>query len=81
MTISFVSAISLTAGWWGTVHPIKWKAKFGGMDASEAKRVKDENAMLKNRLAERMLDVAALPELLGKMCRPPRPCKGWRYHK
>ena len=46
-----------------------WKAKFGGMDASEAKRLKqleDENAKLKKRLAEQMPDVAALRELLSK---------------
>lgn len=68
MTTSFVSAISLTAGW-GTVHPIKWKAKFGGMDVSEAKRLKtleDENTKLKRLLADAMLDNAALKDLLGK---------------
>lgn len=46
-----------------------WKAKFGGMDASEAKRLKalgDENAKLKRLLADQMLEVAALRELLGK---------------
>jgi putative transposase len=46
-----------------------WKAKYGGMEVSEAKRLKaleDENARLKKLLAEQMLDVAALRELLGK---------------
>ncbi|UFS84955.1 IS3 family transposase (plasmid) [Rhizobium sp. T136] len=46
-----------------------WKAKYGGMEVSEAKRLKaleDENARLKKRLAEQMLDAAALRELLGK---------------
>ncbi|MGR9141470.1 IS3 family transposase [Rhizobium leguminosarum] len=46
-----------------------WKAKFGGMEVSEAKRLKaleDENAKLKKLLAEQMLDAAALRELLGK---------------
>ena len=46
-----------------------WKARFGGMDVSEAKRLKvleDENAKLKKLLAEQMLDVAALRELLSK---------------
>lgn len=46
-----------------------WKAKFGGMDVSEAKRLKaleDENAKLKKLLAEQMLDAAALRELLAK---------------
>lgn len=43
-----------------------WKAKFGGMDVSEARRLKaleEENAKL---LAEQMLDAAALRELLSK---------------
>ena len=46
-----------------------WKAKFGGMDVSEAKRLKaleDENAKLKKLLADQMLEAAALRELLGK---------------
>jgi putative transposase len=47
----------------------KWKAKFGGMDVSEAKRLKaleDENQRLKRMLADTMLDNAALKDLLGK---------------
>ena len=47
----------------------KWKAKFGGLDVSEAKRLKaleDENARLKRMLADTMLDNAALKDLLGK---------------
>jgi hypothetical protein len=46
-----------------------WKAKYGGLDVSEAKRLKqleDENAKLKKLLAEQMLDAAALRELLSK---------------
>ncbi|OWV72258.1 transposase [Rhizobium sp. N122] len=46
-----------------------WKAKYGGMEVSEAKRLKaleDENARLKKLLAEQMLDAAALRELLAK---------------
>jgi putative transposase len=46
-----------------------WKAKYGGMDVSEAKRLKqleDENAKLKKLLADQMLDAAALRELLSK---------------
>lgn len=46
-----------------------WKAKFGGMDVSEARRLKaleDENAKLKKLLADQMLDAAALRELLSK---------------
>ena len=48
----------------------KWKAKFGGMDVSEARRLKaleDENAKLKRMLADAMLDNVALKDLLGKM--------------
>ncbi|WP_442238010.1 IS3 family transposase [Rhodopseudomonas pseudopalustris] len=47
----------------------KWKAKFGGMDVSEAKRLKaleDENTRLKRLLADAMLGNAALKDLLGK---------------
>ena len=46
-----------------------WKAKYGGMDVSEAKRLRaleDENRKLKKLLAESMLDQAALKELLTK---------------
>jgi putative transposase len=46
-----------------------WKAKFGGMEVSEAKRLKqleDENAKLKRLLADSMLDNAALKDLLAK---------------
>ena len=53
----------------------KWKAKFGGMDVSEARRLKaleDENTKLKRMLADAMLDNVALKDLLGKKwCRPP----------
>lgn len=47
----------------------KWKAKFGGMDVSEAKRLKgleDENSRLKKLLADAILDNAALKDLLSK---------------
>jgi putative transposase len=47
----------------------KWKARFGGMDVSEAKRLRaleDENAKLKRMLADAMLDNIALKDLLGK---------------
>jgi putative transposase len=46
-----------------------WKAKFGGMEVSEAKRLKqleDENAKLKRLLADAMLDNAALKDLMTK---------------
>jgi putative transposase len=47
----------------------KWKAKYGGMDVSEARKLKaleDENARLKKLLADTMLDNSALKDLLGK---------------
>jgi len=47
----------------------KWKAKFGGRDVSEARRLKtreDENAKLKKLLAEARLDNAMLKELAAK---------------
>jgi putative transposase len=47
----------------------KWKAKYGGLDVSEARRLKsleDENRRLKKLLAESVLDNAALKDLLGK---------------
>ena len=46
-----------------------WKAKYGGMDVSDAKRLRsmeEENRKLKKLLAESMLDQAALKELLSK---------------
>ncbi|GLS30766.1 putative transposase [Mesorhizobium albiziae] len=46
-----------------------WKARFGGMDVSEARRLKaleDENTRLKRLLADAMLDNAALKDLVGK---------------
>jgi putative transposase len=56
-----------------------WKAKYGGLDVSEAKRLKaleDENRKLKKLLAESMLDNAALKELpKKKMVGPPPSAK------
>ena len=46
-----------------------WKAKFGGLGVSEAKRLKaleEENAKLKRLLAEAMLDNAVLKDLAAK---------------
>jgi len=46
-----------------------WKAKYGGMDVSDAKRLRvleDENSKLKKLLADQMLEAAALKELLSK---------------
>lgn len=52
-----------------------WKAKFSGMDVSDAKRLKaleEENGRLKRLLAESLLDQAALKDLLSrKWYRPP----------
>jgi putative transposase len=47
----------------------KWKAKFGGMDVSDARKLKaleEENTRLKKLLAETMLDNAMLKDLAGK---------------
>ena len=46
-----------------------WRSKFGGMNVSEAKRLKEleaENTRLKKLLAEQMLDLAAMKELVSK---------------
>ena len=58
-----------------------WKAKYGGMDVSEAKRLRqleEENAKLKKLLAEQMLDAAALRELLSKNGRARRQARSSR---
>jgi putative transposase len=47
----------------------KWRAKYGGMDVSDAKKLKaleDENAKLKRLLAESVMDNATLKEMLAK---------------
>ena len=47
----------------------KWRSKYGGMEVSDAKKLKAleaENAMLKKLLAEQMMDVSTLKEMLGK---------------
>lgn len=46
-----------------------WKAKYGGMDVSDAKKLKaleDENTKLKRLLADAMLDNTVLKDLLGR---------------
>ena len=51
----------------------KWKAKYGGLEVSDAKRLKaleDENAKLKKLLAEAMLDNAMLKDIASKMETP-----------
>ena len=47
----------------------KWKAKYGGLEVSEARRLKaleDENARLKKLLAEAMLDSAMLRDVAAR---------------
>ena len=47
----------------------KWRGKFGGMEASDARKLKaleEENRKLKKLLAESVLDVSTLREMLGK---------------
>ena len=44
----------------------KWKSKFGGLDVSEARRLRsleEENSRLKKLLAEAMLDIAILKDV------------------
>ena len=46
-----------------------WRKKYGGMEVSEARRLKsleEENAKLKRLLADAMLDVSTLRDMLGK---------------
>ncbi len=46
-----------------------WRNKFGGMEVSEAKRLKqleEENARLKRLVANQALDIEMLKEVLGK---------------
>jgi putative transposase len=47
----------------------KWKAKFGGLEVSDARRLKaleDENTKLKKLLAEQMLDNAMLKDVASR---------------
>ena len=47
----------------------KWKAKFGGMEVSDAKRLKaleDENNKLKRLLTDALLDKAALKDVVSR---------------
>ena len=47
----------------------KWRSKYGGLEVSEAQRLRSleaENATLKRLLADAMLDVSTLKEMLGK---------------
>ncbi len=47
----------------------KWRSRYGGMEVSDAKRLRsleEENAKLKRLLADAMLDVSTLKDMLGK---------------
>lgn len=47
----------------------KWRAKFGGMDVSEARRLRqleEENNRLKRLVADQALDIQMLKEVLAK---------------
>ncbi len=47
----------------------KWRSRYGGMEPSDAKRLRtleEENGRLKKLLAESVMDVSALREMLGK---------------
>jgi len=47
----------------------RWKAKYGGLEVSEARRLRqleDENRRLKQMVAEQALDIQALKAVLGK---------------
>ena len=59
----------------------KWKAKYGGLDVSDAKRLKsleDENAKLKKLLAKAMLDNAMLKDIATKNGDARRQARGRR---
>ena len=47
----------------------KWRSRYGGMEISDARRLKsleEENRKLKKLLAESMIDISTLKEMLGK---------------
>ena len=48
---------------------LRWRAKYGGMNVSEAqekKRLEDENRKLRQLVAQQALDIAVLKEVVGK---------------
>jgi putative transposase len=54
----------------GAVHPIKWKAKYGGLEVSALVRVKElesENSRLKRMYAELALGNEAIKGLLKEL--------------
>ena len=65
----------------------KWRAKYGGMDVSDAmrlRRLEEENARLRKMVAEQALDISILKDVLSKNFRSPRhagkPCAMSRRH-
>ncbi len=53
----------------GFATPPVWRSRYGGMEVSDARKLKgleEENRKLKKLLAESMLDVSTLKEMLGK---------------
>jgi hypothetical protein len=51
------------------IHPIKWRAKYGGIDASmvsQMKAMEDENRRLKRMYADLSMQADLLKEALGK---------------
>ena len=57
----------------------QWKSKYGGLEASDLKRVKEleaENAKLKRMYAELALDNAAMKDLIAKNCRADAEARG-----
>jgi putative transposase len=47
----------------------KWRSRYGGMEISDARKLKglqEENRKLKKLLAESMIDISTLKEMLGK---------------
>ena len=54
---------------WSTASFYKWRAKYGGMDASmisQMKALEDENRRLKKMYAEMSMQAELLKEALGK---------------
>ena len=64
-----------------TFYP--WRKKYGGMDASKAKRLREfeiENAKLKRIVADQILDMSSMKELLAKnWCHPWPSAKPWGF--
>lgn len=57
----------------------QWKSKYGGMEASDLKRVKElkaENSKLERMYAELALDNAAMKDLIAKNCRAGAEARG-----